>query len=112
MTDAENVVYWKGSQQDYKYWFLPISHSNWKSEPGNYIFAQRLGANWKAIYVGQTGDGPNGTLKVRLSGHEKMQAALRLGATHIHAHTNHNTVNRRNEEDDLKALNAPPLNVR
>jgi len=95
----------------YTYFELPgIQPTDIKDEPGNYLFVQFLGGtSWKVIYAGSTPDG--GTLRSRLPSHEKIDAAKRLGATHVFAHINDNHLAMVTEEKDVIANLNPPLNV-
>lgn len=55
-------------------------NQGWNQVAGLYIFAYQSGNNWYALYVGQTDD-----FSSRLTNHERLQEAVNLGATHIHA---------------------------
>jgi len=84
-----------GNSYEYHIHNLP---PNFKSLPGNYIFA-KLNANnkWVPVYIGETED-----LSERFDDHHKMPCIKRKGATHIHAHLNQGgEVARRREESDL-----------
>ena len=102
---------WQGaSRQNYHYWVSPF-YTYFKETPGNYIYAKETppGSNrWEAIYIGQSEN-----LSQRLADHEKEAEAIRLGATHIHAHTSSPDEDvRRAEESDLIAGLRPPCNER
>jgi len=57
------------------------SNENWKAVAGLYIFAfVATNGYWTPLYVGQTDD-----FSVRLPSHERLNEAVQLGATHIHA---------------------------
>jgi predicted GIY-YIG superfamily endonuclease len=104
---TEQTVLWAGaSGEQYRYWVYPINTS-FKDQPGNYIYAMinaRTG-RWQAVYVGQTS-----SLGQRLATHEKEQAAMRHGATHIHAHLSGDEQARRAEETDLIRSLRPSVN--
>ena len=98
---------WTGvSGKQYQY-SIHEKGTTFKALPGNYIFAQRSGANqWRAIYVGQTSD-----LSDRFDDHHKMPCIDRHGATHIHVHVNNSGEQaRRDEEDDIIRNYQPPCN--
>lgn len=104
---AEQTIMWPGiSGKQYKYWIHPINTS-FKDEPGNYIFAKKTSSGeWTPIYIGETG-----SLKDRLSNHNKMSCISRYGGTHIHAHTSSSDERvRRVEESDLLGKWNPPCN--
>jgi hypothetical protein len=57
------------------------SNSNWNNVAGLYIFThQVIGGSWHPLYIGQTDD-----FSSRLPSHERLNEAVRRGATHIHA---------------------------
>lgn len=85
--------------------------TSWLEAPGLYVFAEEERSAdgvsvWRAIYVGQAQN-----FRTRMPTHEKWLAAVRLGATHVHA----KLVDSSGERDDLeRALidyYEPPLNV-
>ncbi|HLJ58976.1 MAG TPA: hypothetical protein VKZ50_04515 [bacterium] len=88
---------WEGaSGKKYGYWIYLIG-SDFKDQPGNYIYAKQTRPGWwAAIYIGQTS-----SLQDRLADHEREACAKRNGATHIHAHTSGDENTRRAEENDL-----------
>lgn len=107
MTREERVVWIGVSKTAYSYWVFDIDE-DFDAAPGNYIFAELCaGGVWRALYVGQTGD-----LSARLTdAHEKKRCAVRLGATHIHAHVNRGgEAARLTEEGDLIRGLAPRCN--
>ena len=107
MTQEEHVVWTGKSGAAYSYWVFDVDEG-FSSAPGNYIFAMRAtNGGWRALYVGQTSD-----LGARLTdAHEKKRCAVRLGATHIHAHANKNgEAARLKEEGDLIRGMAPRCN--
>ena len=79
----------------------------WNDVPGNYIFAVMSSGLWVPLYIGETDN-----FESRLnSNHEKWDAALRRGMTHIHAHTGSPVYEtRRYEEWNLIRKHAPELN--
>jgi hypothetical protein len=97
---------WTGqSGAVYSYTIYPMD-TQWNDVAGNYIFCKETSpSTWSAIYVGQTD-----SFKNRLPNHEKLPAAKRLGATHIHAHVNTDEKARLKEEQDLIAACKPPCN--
>ena len=94
-----NTYRWQGhSGHTYEYLIAHLTES-YPDIPGNYIFAERTGADWRAIYIGETE-----SLKTRLiQSHEKWDCARLRGATHIHIRTNHDDSARLEEERDLIA---------
>ncbi|MBD2626450.1 GIY-YIG nuclease family protein [Trichormus variabilis] len=52
----------------------------WNKVPGLYIFAHLQGNMWTALYVGKTIN-----FSSRLPDHDRLDEAIKLGATHIHA---------------------------
>ncbi len=105
---SEPTFEWDGqSGKRYKYWIYPINTA-FRDQPGNYIYAKinPVKNQWQAVYIGQTV-----SLSQRLAGHEKEQAAIRNGATHIHAHLAASDEQaRRIEESDLIRKWNPPCN--
>ena len=105
MTDRE--VVWTGvdgTNYAYKVFSPDVG---WNDVPGNYIFAKRVGGQWRPLYIGETK-----SLKIRFkNGHEKWQAAKRRGASHVHAHTSNAAKSvRTREEENLIDNYTPPLN--
>lgn len=82
-------------------------HSQWHEVPAIYFFARPCeNGYWTPLYIGQASN-----LKQRLSGHEDLPKALRLGATHIHGFVApSNVVARRAMEADLINNLNPLLN--
>lgn len=75
------------SQQETAVWNGYTFHvynqnKNWIDSGGIYIFARANQATqrWEALYIGQASK-----LSDRLPNHERLNEAVRLGATHIHA---------------------------
>lgn len=86
-------------------------HDNWPEVPGLYIFAgvrsESQGIRqWQALYVGETQD-----FSARIPNHENWPAAVRLGATHVHARVEPDREVREAIESYLIKVFQPPLNV-
>ena len=104
---SEQTVQWKGvSGRTYDYWVYPIN-TTFKDQPGNYTYAKKNSAGrWVAVYIGQTV-----SLAQRIANHEREEAAVRKGATHMHAHLSaYDEQSRRDEEADLIRAYHPPCN--
>ena len=73
----------------------------------NYIFARpRFDGTREPFYIGQSGD-----FAQRLDRHEKLGAAIRLGATEVHVHfLARSRQERLDIETDLRRAHATPLN--
>ncbi len=82
------------------------SNENWNSVGGLYIFAYSDGRYWRALYVGKADD-----FSARMPSHERLDEAVRLGATHIHAAVVPLAANREAWERMLIQHLQPPLNV-
>jgi hypothetical protein len=87
---------------------VDISANGILAVAGNYAFAKRLpNGNYLPVYFGQAQD-----LKVRIPTHERLAEAIRLGATHVMAHsTQGGETARCAEEVDLIRYWQPPLNT-
>jgi len=60
---------------------IHAENKNWNKVAGIYIFTYRASSGtWLPLYVGQTDD-----FSARLPSHDRLNEAIRLGATHIHA---------------------------
>ncbi|MGI9296595.1 MAG: hypothetical protein ACR2QC_01695 [Gammaproteobacteria bacterium] len=100
---------WTGkSGQKYKY-HVRLIGTQFKDEPGNYVFAKVLNQRWVPVYIGQ------GNLAGRLNNwsadHHKAGCIDRQGATHVHAHlSSKNESVRISEESDLIANYSPFCN--
>jgi hypothetical protein len=104
---SEETYDWRGaSGQSYKYYVIPISNT-FKDTPGNYIYAKLTDNTWEALYIGQSS-----SLSRRPEGaYERQRAAVRLGASHVHAHISNPDENiRKAEQLDLIQSLHPPLN--
>jgi excinuclease UvrABC nuclease subunit len=107
MATTSTKCNWAGkSGKAYEYHVYQIG-TNFKEEPGNYIFCKLNAAGqWVPQYIGQTKN-----LNHRLGDHEKEACAKRNGATHIHAHLNSTEASRLAEEKDLIEHYNPPCNT-
>ena len=82
-------------------------NTTWNDVPGIYIFAGLNAAGrWRAYYIGQAK-----SFKDRLSNHDQWDAAVRLGATHIHARVVQQQADRDRIEAELIGAYQPTLNV-
>ena len=103
----EETINWPGvSGREYKYWIYPID-TNFKDEPGNYIFAKRTASGqWTPVYIGETQ-----SLRERLPNHEKLPCVNRNRGSHLHVHlTSGGQQARLAEETDLLRKFSPPCN--
>ena len=103
----EETVNWPGvSGKEYKYWIYPLD-TNFKDEPGNYIFAKLTSAGqWTPVYIGETQ-----SLRERLPNHEKLPCVSRNRGSHLHVHlTPGGQQARLAEETDLVRKYNPPCN--
>lgn len=105
------IVDWPGgSEKKYRYWAInnPKDAGSILSVAGNYAFVKQLpNGNFTPLYFGETDD-----LRARIPAHECWDAAVRLGVTHVMAHTTPaGASSRLAEEADLIARWNPPLNV-
>jgi len=81
-------------------------NEGWNAVAGLYIFAYQLqNGNWAAVYVGQTDD-----FSLRMPNHERLNDAVKLGATHIHAKVVSSQQDRNLWESMLIRNLQPPLN--
>jgi excinuclease UvrABC nuclease subunit len=101
---------WPGqSGSTYRYWpLLSLEAASIKPEAGNYMFVKALAnGNYLPVYIGQADN-----LRTRLPNHERMQDAIKAGATLVYAHTNSAAESARlNEEQDLIQRWNPVLNT-
>jgi hypothetical protein len=104
------TVDWIGaSGTTYRYWNLEdITAAGVQAVAGNYAFVKQLAnGNYTPLYFGVADD-----LRARLPSHERMAEAVRLGATHVMAHSTPSGEQARlAEERDLIQYWNPPLNV-
>ena len=81
-------------------------NEEWKALAGLYIFTyQASDGLWIPLYVGQTND-----FSARLPSHERLDEAVRNGATHIHALAVPLQANRDSWEEKLIQYLQPPMN--
>lgn len=79
----------------------------WNQVAGVYIFCGLNAQNqWHAVYIGQTDSFAN-----RIPSHEQWAAAVRLGATHVHARGVSEAATRDAVERELIQAYQPPLNT-
>ena len=107
-TNMESVMekcIWTGQSGEIYPYDVFAPNVNWRPVGGNYIFASIVDAHWVAHYIGQTNN-----FKNRFASHEKMDVAVRAGATHILAHVNAIETDRSREEFDLIQRYAPSCN--
>jgi excinuclease UvrABC nuclease subunit len=95
-------------RRSYEYWNLlnPLDGKTIQSVGGNYMFVSATENGVTPIYVGIATD-----LSDRIPNHERMQDAIRHGATHVLAHTQASVIDRQLEEIDLIEYFQPILNV-
>ncbi len=61
---------------------FPVARVGAVYGPGNYILARRRGdGHFDPLYIGEADDLPS-----RLDGHERWEAALAMGMSHVHVH--------------------------
>lgn len=88
---------WQGTSGAAYDYYVHAVGTAFKREPGNYIFAKATPQGWVPIYIGESD-----SLGDRCcNAHEKWDAAIKYGATHIHCHLNRNKTSRLSEETDL-----------
>ena len=93
----------------YRYYTLlfPRDASAIMACSGNYAFLKALpNGLFAVLYIGESEN-----LSERISGHDRWLDAVRLGITHVVAHTTLNAMARLSEERDLIARLNPPLNA-
>jgi hypothetical protein len=104
------IIDWIGkSGTSYRYWSLEnITAAGIQAVAGNYVFAKQLpNGNLVPLYFGVADD-----LQARIPNHERWAEAVRLGATHVMAHsTPAGEQARLVEERDLIQYWNPPLNM-
>ncbi len=82
------------------------SKQNWNKIAGVYIFSYLAQEGWYPLYVGQTDD-----FSSRLPNHERLEEAVRHGATHIHAAVIPQASSRDKLEAMLIGHLQPPMNT-
>jgi len=80
--------------------------TTWNDVAGIYIFAGLTPKGWRPFYIGQAE-----SFKDRIPNHENWPAAVRLGATHVHARVVPLAANRDTIEEELIEAYQPALNV-
>ncbi len=95
---------------DYEF-IVYAPQTDWNEVPGVYIFAGTSsdGRRWQAKYIGQTLSFKD-RLGLPISNHEKWSAAVKQGATHIHARVVQKEMDRRTIERVLIDSFNPTLN--
>lgn len=105
-----DYIDWRGeSGQLYRYWVLAtVRPEGILAAGGNYGFFKTVpSGDLSPLYFGEAKD-----LKVRISGHELLPEAVKLGCTHVMAHTTPAGEQARLvEEKDLIRFWNPPLNI-
>ena len=97
-----NSVKWK----TYEFQILKMDDTTWNAVGGVYIFTGIRENVWRPFYVGQTD-----SFKNRMPSHERWDEARILGATHVHAMSVQQAVNRDAIERDLIQSFNPLLNA-
>ena len=98
--------HWRGeSGQWYTFGIFGL-HENFDFDGIVYLFGRaRTDGLYDPLYCGQSSQGD-----VRLSRHEKMAPARRLGATQVHVHFVENRAERFRIETDIRRAHKPQLN--
>lgn len=81
------------------------NNDGWSKNAGLYIFSYLAAGGWVALYVGQTDD-----FSKRPAVHDRLDEAVRLGATHIHARVVSLQADRDQQEVALIRHLQPSLN--
>jgi hypothetical protein len=71
---------WPLSDTERVTFYIHGPETTWHRLPGVYIFAYQTADRWCAVYVGRTDE-----FSTRITNREHWEAAVLLGATHIHA---------------------------
>jgi hypothetical protein len=92
----------------YQFWvYDPAAATTWYDVAGIYIFAGLTPQGyWRAYYIGQAR-----SFRDRIPNHENWLAAVRMGATHVHAMVVPLAANRDTIEAELIAACQPAMNV-
>jgi len=103
------------AQEEIANWILPgggttpfniyYQNQGWHNVAGVYIFAMLKEGRWQALYIGQAA-----SFSDRLPGHERLDEAVKLGATAIHARVVPGQPERDMLERALIGQNTPPMN--
>ena len=80
-------------------------NEGWRNLAGLYIFCCVVNGIWQALYVGQTV-----SFRDRLPSHERLDEAVKHGATHVHALVLPGKQDRDLGEQMLIKYLQPPLN--
>lgn len=81
-------------------------NDGWNDVPGLYIFSFIRAGCWRALYIGQAA-----SFQERLPNHERLEEAVRNGATHIHVMVVGQQAKRNVWERMLIQTHQPPLNT-
>jgi excinuclease UvrABC nuclease subunit len=81
-------------------------NTGWNALGGLYIFTRLQAGNWQPLYVGQAEN-----FQTRLPSHERLDEAVRNGATHIHATVVRQQGQRDEWERMLIRTLQPPMNA-
>ncbi|MEE9303801.1 MAG: hypothetical protein V3U84_08430 [Thiotrichaceae bacterium] len=81
-------------------------NDSWNDVAGLYIFSYHTANGWHALYVGQAE-----SFQARLPNHERLDEAVRNGATHIHALGVSQQAQRDLWEKRLIQTLQPPMNI-
>jgi excinuclease UvrABC nuclease subunit len=91
----------------YQFWVYDPEKTTWHDVAGIYIFAGITPQDrWRAFYIGQAK-----SFQDRIPNHENWLAAVRRGATHVHAMVVPLAANRDRIEAELIEACQPALNV-
>ena len=82
-----------------------LENTRWNPIAGVYIFASLRQEQWRAVYIGQTN-----SFAGRIPNHEQRSAAIRNGATHVHARAVSDFTQRQSIERSLIQAYRPILN--
>ena len=75
----EEVYDWQLTDSVSETFTIHEPHTTWHRLPGVYIFAYKDGEQWRPVYIGKTDE-----FSTRITNREHWEAAVLLGATHIH----------------------------
>ncbi len=91
----------------YEFGVYDSERTTWNDVAGIYVFAGITPqGRWRAFYIGQAK-----SFQDRIPNHENWPAAVRLGATHVHAMVVPLAANRDRIEAELIGAYQPALNV-
>jgi excinuclease UvrABC nuclease subunit len=108
---ADNQLDWEGASGKKYAFYLHEIGTDYKDEPGNYIFARLSNNTWVPIYIGET-DSLKDRLYTNLTSHHKYDCAVNMnGATHFFTRiTSGGEQARLDIETDLVHAFNPPCN--